>query len=384
MNARNLGILSVAALLIIVAAIWAGHSQRPDTLAEQSLYPDLKEKLDAVSGISIYKAGDQLAVDAVRDNDAWRVKQRNNFPADPAKVKSLLLNLGDAKLREQKTANAANYSALAVQDVTDPSTTGVRIALTGAPTAVNLIVGKHDAAARTTYVRRVGDKQSWLIGAELDVSADPAQWLKRDIINVSGDRIQEATTQLAGQPSYTATKKTRADANFDVKPLPKGRELNSVSAPNAVAQALISLQLDDVRPVGELASEKPAGHTTFRTFDGLVVDCSGYTQGDRRWITFRASFDPELAKRFHVETTTAEKKDDQKQADKKESDKKAPTTDTSLETSNKKVQDEVAELNKNLDGWAFAVPTYKYDAIFKPLDDLLKKPELPKKPSVKK
>jgi hypothetical protein len=365
MNARNLSTLSVVAVLILIVAFWIGHSSAPEHTAQQLLYPDLKGKLDSVTSLQVFKAGDQLSVELVRDGETWKVKQRNNYAADTNKVKALLLKLEEATLREQKTSNPANYAALAVQDLTDNATTGVRLELAGAPTPIKLIVGKRDVNARATYVRRAGETQSWQISDEIEVAADPTQWLKRDLANIGADRMQEVSTQLTGAPSYNSFKNARTDANFDVKPLPKGRELNSVSASNSVAQALVSLQLDNARPSSELVNEKVAGRAVFHTFDGLVIEFVGYIVGERRWITLHANFDSDLAKRFHVTTTAPEKKE--------------ATPDTSLDAAIKKGQEEATALNTNFDTWAFALPTYKYDAIFKPLDDLLKKVELPKK-----
>lgn len=376
MNSRALRLLGAVAIVIIIAAVLVSRSRRPDNVEQASLFPTLKGKLDSVTGISIYKSGDQLAVDIAHDGDTWKVKQRGAYPADQNKVRTLLLNLEDAKLREQKTANASNYATLNVQDVSDPATSGVRVELVGPQPDAKLIVGKHDSAAHSTFVRRAGEAQSWLIGTELDVSSDPLQWLKRDFVNIGADRVQQVDVEIAGSPKYSAVKNTKADANFDVKPLPKSRELSSVAVANGAAQSLTSLQLDDVRPASEIAGQKATAHTSFRTFDGLVVECIGYTDGDKRWLTLKANFDSELAKRFHV-APAVEKKD---AAPERKDDKepKAPS-ENPAEATDKKIQDEAASLNSNVGSWAFAVPTYKYDAIFKPLDDLLKKPEMLKK-----
>jgi len=375
MNARNLGLLGSAALLIVIAALWLGHSRPSTSASEPNVYPELKGKLDAVTGVAIFKAGDQSAVQLVRNGDAWQVKERSDYPADASKIKTLLIHLEDAKLREQKTANPANYSALGVQDLNDTATTGVRVELAGAPVPVKLIVGKRDVNTHATYVRRAGEAQSWLASAELDAPSDPTQWLKRDVINISADRVQEVAIQPSGAASYTSSKNTRADTNFDVKPVPKGRELNSVSAPNAVAQSLASLQLDDVKKVDAAADGRNSAHAKFLTFDGLVIDCTGYVDGERRWVTFHADFDANLAKRFFVATVAPDKKD----ADATAPQKPAPAADNSLEELTKKGEAEAAALNKNLESWSYSIPTYKYDAIFKPLEELLKKPEMLKK-----
>jgi hypothetical protein len=366
MNSRLLAWLSAATVLVALLAVWMATTRTPSDTEAVALYPDLKGKMTDVTGVDIYKAGDQLAVQLVRDGNRWQVKQRANYPADTAKVVSLLLAVQDAKIREQKTANPANYSALAVQDVSDTGTTGVRIELAGAP--VKLIVGKRDASGKSTYVRRVGETQSLSVDAQLDAPTEPSQWLQHAIVDISADRVREVAVQL-GTTRYSVVKEKRADANFDVKPLPKGRELSSVSVGNAFAQTLIGLQLEDVTPVTELQG-KSAGQVRFATFDGLTIDVDGYSIDDKRWLVFKAGFDEALARRFYVPTTAPAAAP---AADGKPAATPPPSPTDGLDAALKKGSEEAAALNQRLSGWAFAVPSYKYDAVFKPLDQLLLK-----------
>jgi hypothetical protein len=105
----------------------------------------------------------------------------------------------------------------------------------------------------------------------------------------------------------------------------------------------------------------------------------------------KTAYDESQAKQFHVEPApavdkSADKADASKQVDASKVDAKpaetpatppapAPAPDIAADSST---------LNTKLAGWAFEVPEYKYDAIFKPMEQLLKKDEpkaglLPKK-----
>ena len=72
-------------------------------------------------------------------------------------------------------------------------------------------------------MRRAGEPQSWLINATIDTSATPEAWLRKDIIDVSADRMQSATVTAKGAKPYTAAKSARADANFAVEGLAEGQ-----------------------------------------------------------------------------------------------------------------------------------------------------------------
>jgi hypothetical protein len=371
MNSRQLTLLSVGTLAIILIATWIGYSRNPVTESSTPLYPALKGQLAKVTGVKIYKPGDQLAVTATRTDTGWSIAERNGYPADANKITSLLLGIESAKLREEKTSNPDNYPTLGVQDLTAKDATGTRVELVGSDPTANLIVGKTDASARGAYVRRVGEPKSWLVSEQLSVASDVSSWLQRELLNIGADRIQEAVVQIEGNPQYSSFKKQRADANFDVAPLPKGRELNSVAAANSVAQALVNLQLDDVRPASELAVQKTVAHASFHTFDGVVIDLSGYNVDGKQWVVAKAEFDASLARRFHLPATDANAAEKTPAAPSK--------PDTSLDAEIQKSQNEVAMLNKQLAPWAYSIASYKYEGIFKPLDQLLKPPVNKKK-----
>lgn len=363
MTSRRLLILGLAAIVAIVAGVWlAGRQGSSGTSAGTgALYPGLKEQLNAVNAVRLYKAGDARVVELVRKDGAWKVSDRDSYPADESKVRKLLIALADAKIAEQKTSDAQQYATLGVEDTKGAAATSVRIELVGAPKPVDLIVGKQAAGARSNYVRRAGEPQSWLIDATIDTSPTPDAWLRKDIIDVSADRMQSATvTAKAGKP-YTAAKASRADQNFAVTGLPKGKSLSAPTAANSVAMALTGLSLADVKPASAFQSTPPAAHATFKTFDGLVVDLDGWVQDQKHYVALRPSFDAAQADQFKVATAPPEKKDE-KDA-KKETAPPQPAAPNVAEDA-KKAAEKVA-------GWVYEVPDYKYESIFKPVDQLV-------------
>ncbi|HTE40631.1 MAG TPA: DUF4340 domain-containing protein [Steroidobacteraceae bacterium] len=359
MNSRQVAILGGIMLALVGLAGWIAISRTPAPPDKVALYPVLKGQLDKITAIKISKAGDVTAVELERQGDEWRVKQRN-FAADRSKVRSLLLALENTQLNEEKTSNPASYATLGVEDVNSPTAGGSRVELTGIEPPIQLIIGKQDPTTQFAFVRRVGEKQSWLLSQSLIASTEVSQWLRRDLINVPADRVQEIAIQPGSGPRYAIVKTSRAEQNFDVNGVPKGREVNSVGATNSLAQTLSNLELDDVRPVAELASQKPAGHTTFQTFDGLIVEIDGYDMEGKHWIVLKPSFDGELAKRFH--TAPAEAKPGE-----------TKTTAESLATLLANGESEANLTARKVDGWAFEVASFKYDVLFKPLEQLLKK-----------
>jgi hypothetical protein len=367
MTSRRLLILGIVAIVAIVAGVWLADQQSSSgtSAGTGALYPGLEEQLNAVNAVHIYKAGDARVVQLVRKDDAWQVSDRDGYPADDAKVRKLLIALADAKIVEQKTSDPAQYATLGVEDTKGSGATSLRIELVGTPQPVALIVGKQGMGARSNYVRRAGEPESWLIDATLDTSATPDAWLRKDIIDVSADRMQSATVSAQKGKPYTAAKSTRADQNFAVEGLPKGKSLSAPTAANSIATALTALSLADVKPASAFQSTPPAARATFKTFDGLLVEADGWVQDQKHYIALRPSFDAAQAERFKVATTpVAEKKDENKEEQKDEQPAATPPPAPNVAEDAQKVAAKVT-------GWVYEIPDYKYESIFKPVDQLV-------------
>jgi hypothetical protein len=168
-------------------------------------------------------------------------------------------------------------------------------------------------------------------------------------------------TAKDGKP-YTAAKSARAEQNFAVTGLPKGKSLSAPTAANSVAMALTALSLADVKPASAFQSTPPAAHATFKTFDGLVVDVDGWVRDQKHYVALHPSFDAAQAERFKVATAPAEAKKDEKTGEKKEAPVPPPAPNVAEDA--KKAADKVT-------GWVYEIPDYKYEALFKPVDQMV-------------
>jgi Domain of unknown function (DUF4340) len=364
MTSRRLLTLIVAALIAIGAGLWLATRQA-STVADQeraALCPELKQQLDAVKSVRIYKAGDVRSVELVRQDRGWGVSERAGYPADEPKLRKLLRSLADAKVFEEKTSNPAGYKSLGVEDISESAATGVRLELTGQQAPVNLLVGKSGVGGESQYVRRAGEAQSWLVDHTIDTSASPDAWLRKDVLDVSADRVQAASVSIKGQKTYTAAKNSRADAGFSVTNLPKGKKLSSPSAANGFSTALSGLTLADVRPASAFDGQAPDAQATFTTFDGLVVQLDGWSRNDKRFVAVKTSHDAQVADRFKVATTAT---DDKASAG---DTKPAPAA---VESKTPNAAEEAKVANDRLAGWVYELPSYKYEQVFKPLEQLL-------------
>ena len=346
MNSRFLAALAALLVIVLAAAVWLSTS-RDGKAAKTStlLYPALKGQLDSVKAVRIYGAGNHRKAELVRVDNEWRVTERAQYPAASDKVRQLVIDLSAAKRIEEKTSKPSHYAALGLEDIAG-NTTGARVELVG-PSGVDLIVGNTGPGANSRYVRKSGEKTSWLVDRMLGAPSEPKEWLNTRLIDIPANRIHSVQVQIEGQQPYGAAKANRTDAHFSVDGLKKGQTLNTESAADPIASALANLNLEDVAPYAEWQNKAPQAHATYTTFDGVIVELSGWIDGNVHHVHARARYDEPLAQQFAPK------------------DKNSPPAPDRIA--------EAVALDARLQPWVFQIPDYKYSTLFTPLEGLLKK-----------
>jgi hypothetical protein len=334
MTARRVTILLIAGVLVIVLAVWLSSKRQVEhgTLAGDPVVPGLeKSALNSITEVRLIK-GDGTRTTLKKGSTDWTVGERE-YPADSGKVRKLLLELAALNVVEEKTRTPENYPALGVEDTDSAKATGTRVdAVTSAKT-YSLIVGK-SSGGKSGYVRVVNTPQSFLAAPLITLDVEPKRWLDHTLIDIPQDRIKEFAVKPAEGPGYTATRPSKEQADFTVAAVPKGRELSNPAAADPIAGSLASVSLDDVQRTPQ-TPPAAVSHVVFNTFDGLKIDVAGRKDGSRTLVSFTPS-------------STA-----------------------------KETEAEAKTLAARLNGWEFEIPSYKYDGLFRPLEDLLKKPPEP-------
>jgi Domain of unknown function (DUF4340) len=332
LTSRGLAALLAAGVVIIGVALWV-TSRQPSTGGGgvgQLVLPGLEHSLNAVTEVQLSTGNGTHTTLRKQAND-WIVAERG-FRADSGLVRKLLIGLSQLQVVERKTSDPADYSVIGVEKVTAPHATGTRIDVTEPGKTVSLIVG-NPSGEDSSFVRLVDAKQSLLASPQLVPDADPKHWLYDSVINLPESGVEKVRVEPAAGPAYTVTRASAKQFDFTIPDLPRGRQLASVSAANSVAGALASLTLDDVHKPA--APQKYSAHAVFQTFDGLTVEVNGREDGESRYI------------------------------------------ELSAKSSSKATQAQAQAIDSRFGGWELEILGYQYDAIFQPLDGLLK-PLLPK------
>jgi hypothetical protein len=338
MQSRSLIILaSATVLLVAIAIIVLASGDRGVSRAApgQPAFPALAAKLGDVMSVTVSRNGTTMTL--IRDGDSWLVAEKGNYPANAAKISQIVRAMADLTLVEPKTQKPDLYPRLEVEDPGNGKSPLVAVKDKSGGDLAHAIVGKRrydrlGAGNDGVYLRKPGEAQTWLARGTLDPSGDPASWLDRPIIDISEKKIAKVTLT---QPNGTKLVISRAapDASFAVEDAPADAKFKSETTTSGPATALETLDLDDVKPAGELpVPDKDVVTASFTTFDGLTLDLRLIERDKTNWIAISAA------------------------------------GSGSAEAEAKKVEDKVSH-------WTYEIPAYKANLLKTKLADLLEPPK---------
>ncbi len=360
MNQKKTWLLAAITLLVLAAGVLLSlHREgRQADLGGTEIFADLEKSLAEVTEIRLSK-GDGSRTTLRRGDGGWQVVERN-FPADAARVRELALGLANLRVVERKTSDPANYAKLGVEDTDSPTAGGILVEVVGGKNTWSLIVGK-SAEGRALYVRKPGEAQSLLATPFLTADPDQKRWIDRLIVDVPGTSVHEIAVKTGKGPSYLLRRAERGGADLALSPVPKGRKAASSMSLSSQAEALGAFNFDDVRPLPE-PPPAMSDTATFRLFDGQILDFRGRREGEKAFITVAARRDPALAAQFATPAPSATDA---------VTTGESPVTDTAKPPEPAAADRTVEHLEERTRGMEFEIPVYKYEAIFKPHEELL-------------
>src|SRR5262245_54103895 len=101
---------AVLSALVAIVTFAANNQWGGGPAGGERLMPALENAIGQVAEVSI-RQGDETVV-LQRSGGSWNLKSRDGYPADIAKVRTLLVGLGQAELIEPKTNRADKYAVL--------------------------------------------------------------------------------------------------------------------------------------------------------------------------------------------------------------------------------------------------------------------------------
>ena len=357
MSRQRFVTIALAALLAISAALFlsAQRNRTPDAHGG-ALLPSLAGELNTVTSLSVRRGSVTPTVTVHEQGGRWTVVERADYPADVSKLRKLLQALSDAKITEEKTSNPASFPVIGVEDPALPGSTGAEISIVARDGKHAVVIGK--PVGEGNFARRGGENTSYSVEPAISFEAEPRYWIDAKLIDIAAPDIQSIEVKpaagaaytihrAAANPAATANPAAAATANhaavaaakpaaaspgttnpagtefaqtFILDGVPPGRKAADYALLAPSRSTLSGLTADDVASVSSIDFSKPTVAAVTLT-DSNVITLTGSVIGDKHWIQLQASKD--------------------------------------------------AALNAKASGRAFDIAGYRYDAIFRPLEQLL-------------
>ena len=280
MPTRGLVVLAIATVATVVASGIAIDKRYRQTVLEarggEVVFPDLRGRTDGVAVIEVARAGAGFALE--RRRDGWANAGLGGYPARAELVETVLSGIAALRYLEPKTARAALYPKLAVEDA-GPGAGSTRLTLRDGDGTVltDLVVGK--AKPRTAnadragvYIRLPGRERAWLGEGTLDVHRDAAGWSDREIVDIDARSIRSLTVRHEDGEVVDLYRAEPHDRKLTLRNLPAGATIAHQHQIDFMAGLLKGLSFVDAR-AGGLSDRAvaPGFEATVQTADHLRI-----------------------------------------------------------------------------------------------------------------
>ena len=384
MKSKTISLLAGITIAGILLAVFA--NREPSTTIPQSgqlLFPDLMSVVNDVNEVVIETKEQKMTL--VRREQSWGVKEKSGYRADVEKVKQVIVGLADLRIHEPKTKNPELYERLGLKDTDQEGSLSKMVTVKTAdnPEAAKLVVGNQKPAKGNPrmsdiYVRKPGDPQTWLVMGNMPLETVPGEWLDKEVTALTTKRVRQVTVTHPKGDTLHLSKEKPEDLDFRMDSVPAGFKVSSQFNVNNVVGTLVQLSLEDVKPQAEIDFvAKPGASAVLETFDGLRLRVHTIKQNETVFAKFSAEFDASLIQISETESkpeaiSKAEGAEGEKEG--KDTGVKTPKKE-SLLNKPEEVQKEVELLNQRVNGWAYALPSFRVENFSKLKKDLISKEE---------
>ena len=225
-------------------------------------------------------------------------------------------------------------------------------------------------------MRIPGQEQALLVSGQLDISLQTADWVEKNLINITPDRIQHIDI-VHGITQTLSLHRDEADKDLVLENIPAGKQARTDYVLERMQGILEDISIDDVSAAAKIGFPAEAITTTVQTNDGLTVIITSTVIDKKNYVKFAYQYtapaQPEPATPPAAETKPAEAKP---APDKSAQPTGAAAPAAKTEEPKHDVAKETADLTAKTTGWVYQIPAYKFDTFTQKLDDLVE--DIPK------
>lgn len=354
MKGKTFLILLVATGLLV--ALWffrfADDKQTGPAKMGDKLFADLP--VNAVASVTL--SDSENSVRLVKGDKVWQVESRNGYPANFDELRELVVKLSRLKIGRSFSASTESLARLSLMapSAPDASTRGKQITMKDSSGKIlaDVIVGqsrKTDSGeGGGQYLKKADADTVFLVDDNFRfLKTAPAQWLKKEILDIKAEDVASVACFSGGQPApvYTLSRPEQGEA-ARMTPVPPGRTADSAKI-DQVLDALAPLTLDDVQPGDGKppVAESELPRLVFRLYDGRQISIFP-DAGVADTYTLRVAVADTIA-----ETQAADSSEPQPV------DGKTPAGEKTASAAKT-----ARQLNEELRPWVFSVKKWQFDS----------------------
>jgi hypothetical protein len=242
MTNRKLAILAIVAafmvLLVTVQTRFASTARR-GSVAGASLI----QGLDTAKIHLIEIGSGENPVRLVRQGGLFVVADKDNYPAETAKINDLITSCLDIKTLELITSNPANFDELGVAD--EKAEDVVKFLDTAEKLITGAIIGRDQSGTKSKYVRLAAGNDVYTATDLPTIRDEPLGYVDKEIVNIDRDEVAKVIVTGAGE-SYTLTNDPNDTTKVVLHELPEDKTLKETDA-QSVMNALSYFSFTDVK-----------------------------------------------------------------------------------------------------------------------------------------
>lgn len=277
----------------------------------------------------------------------WVATSFGGYPVKIEPVVEIVTSLAAMTRVEPKTSNPDWYGFIGIADPSEAeSIESIRISASTSDgeEAMNALFGFRSGSIGFTryggmFVRALSDEEAWLVEGVIEVPSFAQDWFESPV-SIPGTAISSVAIYTGDTLEFRAEKVNFDTADYELTFLseafgPEGTMADD-SQIRSLTQGIVSTIIEDARPIDSLDFSDADRTVRFETRTGLTLDIRLVEADGALWLAYEATAEPG-------------------------SEAEALAT----------------QITRGTDRWALQVPTYRTDALNRPIEQLITLPEPP-------
>lgn len=385
-------LFGVIAILLVLTVMFYRNEQDSITRDSRELLSGINS--DQISKLLIEQGQSKVSIEQI--GDTWSVVQRDNYPADLNKLRSLLLKLVDLKVSQKITSNPANFEKLGVADNSfqkDAKQGPLKISLLDSSSKEMGVVllgekknrgGKKEYSTDTSpgqFIRRVGSNDVYLLSEPFEVNVSPEAMIATDLMSIPGIKVKRVLQEKISGGNKTkqfemlSVKEADGKIRYDLDIEPNAKQEIQKPVVDSIASGLENVRIQDVQKETPELLKLFDQETTYELSTGGVYKVLTFIKDGKGYAKYETTFNQSLADITAKETENInEKKRAEYEQKKKEAEEKKTQAPSDFIPSKADIvsREDMSREGTKYSHWIFQFPSYQIEKYRRAESDLIK------------